>query len=107
MDTQKVVLNVPPLARTARLKSQSQLWHIRYHWQVGEIESHVEIRSIDPEMLRADDVDPSDTAAVVAHIEQRLQAEGYAFDDRPIEEDFCVASWAIGRQAFVSSNHRR
>jgi hypothetical protein len=107
VDTQQVVLNVPPLVTTARLKSQGHLWHIRYHWQVGNRESHVEIRSIDPDMLRADDVDPTDTAAVVAHIKHRLQAEGYGLDDRPIEEEFCVASWAIGRPAFLSSNHRR
>jgi len=97
VDVQNVVLNVPPLARTARLKIQRHRWQIRYQWQVGITEGHVEIRSIDAHMLRADDVDPTDTAAVVAHVEHRLQAEGFILDDRPGEEEFCVASWGIGR----------
>jgi len=107
VEPQPVVLNVPPQARTARLKTQSQRWQIRYQWLVGDTEGHVEIRNIDPDMLRADQGDPNDTAAVVAHIEHRLEAEGYVYDDRPIEEEFCVASWAIGRQAFLHSDHPR
>lgn len=107
VDTQHLVLNVPSLARSACLRAQSHRWQISYEWQVGVTEGHVEIRNVDAHTLRADDVDPNDTAAVIAHVEHRLQAKGYLFDDRPSKDVECVASWAIRRQVTLRRDTRR
>ncbi len=94
-----VVLDVPPSARTARLLTQIFGWTIHYQWLVEDIEGHIEIRRIDSESLRSDHVDPADAAAVVAHVERRMTAEGYDFTRSPAEELPVVAGWTIQPRA--------
>lgn len=52
------VPNAPPLARCARLLTQDCGWSIHYPWVVAGVEGHLEVRSVDLDMLRADRVDP-------------------------------------------------
>jgi len=94
-----VILDVPPSARTARLLTQTFGWTIHYQWLVEDTEGHIEIRRIDSESLRSDHVDPSDAAAVVIHVEVRMNAEGYDCTRRPTEEPPMVASWTIQPRA--------
>ncbi len=90
-----VVLDVPPPARTARILTQTFGWTIHYQWLVDNTEGHIEIRRIDSESLRSDQVDPSDAAAVASHVESRMHTEGYDFTRSPTEDLPVVASWAI------------
>ena len=81
------LLNVPPPAQAARLLIHRLGWTIQYRWLVADTEGHVEIRRIDSDRLRADDIDPTDVAAVIEHIEHRLQTAGYDVVRRPAEAD--------------------
>jgi len=90
-----VRLNVPPAARTVRLLSRNRRWGVYYRSLLGDVEGRVEFRHIDADLLRLDDVDPDDTGAVIAHIEGRLRAAGYAARRRPDERDAVAASWDI------------
>jgi hypothetical protein len=103
-----VVLDVPHSARTARILTQTFGWTIHYQWLVDNTEGHIEIRRIDSELLRSDQVDPSDAAAVVSHVESRMHTEGYDFIRSPIEDLPVVASWAIApRDSVLSPVHIR
>ncbi len=93
------ILDVPPSARTARLLTQTFGWTIQYQWLVEDTGGHIEIRRIDSESLRSDHVDPSDAAAVVAHVELRMNAEGYDCTRRPTEEPPVVTSWTMQSRA--------
>ena len=93
-----VRLNVPPAAETARLLSRNRRWGVYYRSLVGDTEGRVEFRMIDGEMLRADEVDPGDTDAVVAHIELRLHAAGFDTLRRPPEDAPVAATWSLRRQ---------
>jgi hypothetical protein len=93
-----VHLNVPSEAETARLLTRNRRWGVYYRSVVGDIEGRLEFRQIHPEMLRADQVDPTDTDAVVAHIERRLQAAGYDTARRPPEGEPIAATWDIQRR---------
>jgi hypothetical protein len=104
-----VILDVPPLARTGRLLTQTFGWTMHYQWLVEDAEGHIEIRRIDSGSLRSDDVDPSDAVAVATHVERRMMAEGVDFIRRPAEEQPVVASWTIQRRgpdAGASNGHR-
>jgi hypothetical protein len=90
-----VVLDVPPLARTARLLTQTLGWTIHYQWLFEGKVGHIEIRRIDSSSLRSDHVDPTDVAAVVAHIERRMKAEEFDFTRIPVEDQSVVACWTI------------
>lgn len=94
-----VLLNVPPTAQTARLLSLKRRWGISYHSTLGDTEGRVEFRQIGSDTLRADQVDPTDTEAVIAHIERRLHSEGYDTARKPVEERPTAASWDISRRA--------
>lgn len=97
-----VILDVPPSARTARLLTQTFGWTIQYQWLVQDTEGHIEIRRIDSESLHSDHVDPSDAAAVVAHVEHRMNAEGYDCTRRPADEPPVATSWTIQPRAPVA-----
>ena len=90
-----VQLNVPPAAQTARLLTRHRRWGIYYRSLIGDTEGRVEFRQIDPVMLRADDVDPSNAEAVIAHVEHQLQTTGYDTTRWPDEGEPIVASWDI------------
>jgi hypothetical protein len=94
MDGQ-VHLNVPPEAHTAKLLNRHRRWGVYYRSLTGNVEGRVEFRQIDPEALSADDVDPTDTTAVVAHVEQQLQEAGYDTTRRPSEGEPVAATWDI------------
>lgn len=93
-----VVLDVPPLARTARLLTQTFGWTIHYQWLVEDAEGHIEIRRIDSDSLRSDHVDPTDAVAMATHIELRMRAEGFDCIRKPAEGQSVVASWTIQRR---------
>jgi hypothetical protein len=97
-----VQLNVPSAAESARLLSRNQRWGVYYRSLVGEAEGRLEFRQIRSDMLRADRVDPTDTDAVVAHVERCLQDAGYDTAPRPPEGDQIAASWDIQRRAVSS-----
>jgi hypothetical protein len=88
------------LARIARLSKQDRRWSIHYQWVVEGVEGHLEVRSVDSDLLRADHVDPSDVDAVTDHIEGRLQSEGFDSTRRPGEPEPIAASWDIRRSSF-------
>ena len=92
-----VRLKIPPAARIVRLLSRNRRWGIYYRSLLGDVEGRVEFRHIDPNLLRLDRVDPTDTDAVIAHIEDRLRAAGYDARRRPDERDAVAASWDIDR----------
>jgi hypothetical protein len=94
MDDQ-VHLKVPPEAHTAKLLNRHQRWGVYYRSLTGNLEGRVEFRQIDPEVLSADHVDPTDTAAVVAHVEHQLQAAGFDTTRRPSEGEPVAATWDI------------
>ncbi|HEY5024298.1 MAG TPA: hypothetical protein VII76_04915 [Acidimicrobiales bacterium] len=93
-----VHLTVPPAADTARLLTRNQRWGVYYRSLVGDIEGRLEFRQIRSDRLRADEVDPTDADAVVAHVERRLQAAGYDTALRAPEGDPVVAGWDIQRR---------
>jgi anion-transporting ArsA/GET3 family ATPase len=93
-----VQLNVPPEAETARLLTRNRRWGVYYRSLVGDTEGRVEFRTIDSEMLSADDVDPADADAVVAHIEHRLDAAGFDTTRRDPEGAPVAATWDIRRR---------
>ncbi len=92
-----VSLNVPAAARTVRLMSRNRRWGVSYRSFPGDAEGHVEFRQIDSDLLRLDDVDPTDADAVIAHVEDRLRAAGYDATRRPNEGEPVAASWDIER----------
>ena len=94
-----VVLDVPPLARTARLLTQTPGWTIHYQWLFEDSVGHIEIRRIDSGSLRSDHVDPTDAIAVVAHIERRMEAEDFDVTRMPTEDRPVVARWTITHRA--------
>jgi hypothetical protein len=94
-----VVLDVPPLARTARLLTQTLGWTINYQWLFEDRVGHIEIRRIDSDSLRSDDVDPTDAIAVITHIERRMKAEDFAVIRIPTEDRPVVAGWTIEHRA--------
>lgn len=94
MDTH-VRLNVPPAAETARLLTRNRRWGVYYRSLLGEDEGVLEFRQIDPEMIRADLVDPADTEAVIDLIERRLHDAGYDTARLADETEPIVASWDI------------
>ena len=93
-----VQLNVPPDAVTARLLTRNRRWGVYYRALVGETEGHVEFRMIDPDMFRADEVDPADSDAVIAHIERRLHGAGFDTVRRPPEDAPVTAAWDLHRR---------
>jgi hypothetical protein len=93
-----VHLNVPSEAETARLLSRNQRWGVYYRSVVGDIEGRLEFRQIRSDLLRADHVDPTDTDAVVTHVEQRLHAAGYDTARKVPEGEPIAASWDIRRR---------
>lgn len=97
MDDQ-VHLNVPPEARTAKLLTRHRRWGVYYRSMIGDVEGRVEFRQIDPEVLSADQVDPTDTAAVVTHVERQLHAAGFDTTRRPSEGEPVAAAWDIHRR---------
>jgi hypothetical protein len=94
-----VVLDVPPLARTARLLTQTLGWTVHYQWLFEDRVGHIEIRRIDSGSLRSDHVDPTDAIAVVAHIERRMKAEDFAVSRIPTVDQPVVAGWTIAHRA--------
>jgi hypothetical protein len=94
----RVHLNVPHAAETARLLTRNRRWGVYYRSLVGDSAGRLEFRQIDPDMLRADEVDPTDADAVVNHIEQRLHAAGYDTVRRPPEGEPIAATWDIQRR---------
>jgi anion-transporting ArsA/GET3 family ATPase len=94
-----VQLNVPPAAETARLLTRNRRWGVYYRSLVGDSTGRLEFRQIDPDLLRADQVDPADADAVVNHVEHRLQAAGYDTVRRPPEGEPIAAAWDISRRA--------
>jgi len=96
-----VSLIVPAAARTARLMSRNRRWGVYYRSFPGDAEGHVEFRQIDPDLLRLDDVDPTDADAVIAHVEDRLRAAGYDATRRPDEGGPVAAGWDIERSGFA------
>jgi len=90
-----VRLNVPPSAETARLLTRNRHWGLYYRSLLSDDEGVLEFRQIDPDMIRADLVDPADTDAVIALIEHRLNDAGYDTARLPEETEPIVASWDI------------
>jgi anion-transporting ArsA/GET3 family ATPase len=90
-----VQLQVPPAAETARLLTRHHRWGLYYRSLVGDTEGRLEFRQIDSAMLRADDVDPDDTDAVVDHIERRLYEAGYDTTRKASEDEPVAATWDI------------
>ncbi len=93
-----VHLDVPSEAETARLLTRNRRWGVYYRSVIGDIEGRLEFRQINPDMLRADQVDPADADAVIAYIELRLQAAGFDTARRPPEAEPIAASWDIQRR---------
>ncbi|HVA02838.1 MAG TPA: hypothetical protein VMU64_03745 [Acidimicrobiales bacterium] len=91
-------LNVPPAAETARLLTRNRRWGVYYRSLFDNSAGGLEFRQIDPDMLRADAVDPADEAAVALHIEERLHAAGYDTVRRPSEGASIAATWDITRR---------
>lgn len=90
-----VRLNVPPEAQVARLLSRNRRWGVYYRSVVGDSEGRLEFRHIDLDLLRADDVDPADTEAVIAHIELQIQAAGFDTARQPSDGESIAASWDL------------
>jgi len=94
-----VRLNVPPTAQSARLLSLKRRRGIYYRSTLGDTEGRVELRHLDPDLLRRDHVDPTDVDAVVAHIESQIRAEGFRTTRRAPNGRSVVASWDISPAA--------
>ncbi len=89
-----VHLSVPPTARSARLLWRGSRWGVYYRSSPGDVGAHAEFRQIDRELLRLE-VDPADTEAVIACVEDGFHAAGYGATRRAAEDDPVAAGWDI------------